>query len=164
MTNIYNKLIECIPSDRVLQNELMCKHTSIRIGGPADFFVIVNTLDELKKILEIAKQDSVEVTCIGNGTNVLVKDNGIRGIVIKLDLKNVEIKDERIIAESGVAIPLLARIAYDNSLSGLEFASGIPGTIGGAITMNAGAYGGQLKMKNMNLLIDIVFLVKMTIL
>ena len=145
MNEIYNKLIKIIPQDRIMQDEPMSRHTSIRIGGKADIFVIVETVDELKKTLELARENNTQVTCIGNGTNVLVKDNGIRGIVIKLDLKNIEIKNEEIIAESGVPIPLLSRIAYENGLSGLEFASGIPGTIGGAITMNAGAYGGEFK-------------------
>lgn len=90
--------------------------------------------------MEISKNNNIPITIIGNGTNILVKDNGIRGIVLKINLTNVKVAGEIIYAEAGVPISKLANIAYENSLSGLEFASGIPGTVGGAITMNAGAY------------------------
>lgn len=145
MEEIYNELIKKIDKDRVLKNEPMSKHTSIKIGGPADIFVKINNLDELKYGINIAKNKQIPVTIVGNGTNLLVKDNGIRGITIKLDLKDIKINDEEIEVEAGVPLPLLARKSYENSLSGLEFASGIPGTVGGAIKMNAGAYGGEFK-------------------
>lgn len=143
MENIYNELIKTISKDRVLLNEPMSKHTSFKIGGPADLFVKVNNIDELQSVLKSAKKNNIKVTCIGNGTNILVKDKGIRGITIKLNFKEINVNMEEIEAGSGVAIPVLAKVAYDNSLAGLEFASGIPGTVGGAITMNAGAYGGE---------------------
>lgn len=143
MENIYNELIKTISKDRVLLNEPMSKHTSFKIGGPADLFVKVNNIDELQSVLKFAKKNNINVTCIGNGTNILVKDKGIRGITIKLNFKEINVNMEEIEAGSGVAIPVLAKVAYDNSLAGLEFASGIPGTVGGAITMNAGAYGGE---------------------
>ena len=145
MEQIYNKLIEIIPEERVLKNEPMSKHTSFKIGGPADLFVIVNNSTELKKILTIIKQYNVPLICIGNGTNVLVRDGGIRGIVVKLNLRTIEVKNDRIMAECGVPLPIVAKTALENNLSGLEFASGIPGTIGGAVKMNAGAYGGEFK-------------------
>ena len=143
MENIYNELIKTISKDRVLLDEPMSKHTSFKIGGPADLFVKVNNIDELQSVLKSAKENNINVTCIGNGTNILVKDKGIRGITIKLNFKEINVNMEEIEAGSGVAIPVLAKVAYDNSLEGLEFASGIPGTVGGAITMNAGAYGGE---------------------
>ncbi len=143
MEKIYNELINIISKDRILLNEPMSKHTSFKIGGPADIFININEPEELRNVLQIARKEKVTVTCIGNGTNLLVKDKGIRGITIKLNFKDIKVEGENIEAGSGVAIPVLAKVAYENSLSGLEFASGIPGTVGGAIKMNAGAYGGE---------------------
>lgn len=143
MEKIYNELINIISKDRISLNEPMSKHTSFKIGGPADIFININELEELRNVLQIARKEKVAVTCIGNGTNLLVKDKGIRGITIKLNFKDIKVEGENIEAGSGVAIPVLAKVAYENSLSGLEFASGIPGTVGGAIKMNAGAYGGE---------------------
>lgn len=143
MEEIYSKLIEEVDKKRVLLNEPMSKHTSFKIGGTADIFVVVNNLEELIYVINVAKEKKVNIFCIGNGTNLLVKDKGIRGITIKLNFKNIEIKGEEIEVGAGVPIPLLAKTAYENSLTGLEFASGIPGTVGGAIKINAGAYGGE---------------------
>ena len=143
MESIYKELIKTIGKDRVLINEPMSKHTSFRIGGPADLFIKVNDVDELNCILKVAKENNLNVTCIGNGSNTLVKDKGIRGITIKLNFTDINVNGDIIEVGSGVAIPVLAKVAYDNSLTCLEFASGIPGTIGGAIAMNAGAYGGE---------------------
>ncbi len=143
MESIYNELVKTIDKDRVLINEPMNKHTSFKIGGPADLFIKVNNVEELNYILRVAKTNNINVTCIGNGSNTLVKDKGIRGITIKLNFKDINVNGNTIEAGSGVAIPTLAKKAYDNSLKGLEFASGIPGTVGGAITMNAGAYGSE---------------------
>ena len=145
MEKIYNEIIKNIPKERVLKDEPMSKHTSLKIGGPADLFIKANNLEELKYIIKIAKENQIPLTIIGNGTNLLVKDKGIRGVTVKLDMDNISLKDEVVEVESGVKLPVLAKKAYENSLSGLEFASGIPGTIGGAIKMNAGAYGGEFK-------------------
>lgn len=147
MLEVYNELITKIESKRVLLNEPMSKHTTFKIGGPADIFVKVNSEEELKFILEHAKKNSIPVTVIGNGSNLLVKDKGIRGIVIKLDLKEITIEGKSIYVETGVLLTKLARVACDNSLTGIEFLMGIPGTFGGAIFMNAGAYGGQISDK-----------------
>ena len=145
MKDIYRKLEEIIDKNRIFQNEMMKKHTSFKIGGPADFFVIIESVEELKAVLKLAKELDIPVICIGNGSNLLVKDNGIRGLTIKLDFKDLTINEDEIEAGAGVPIPVLARKAYENGLSGLEFASGIPGTLGGAIKINAGAYGGEFK-------------------
>ena len=145
MKDIYRKLEEIIDKNRIFQNEMMKKHTSFKIGGPADFFVIIESVEELKAVLKFAKELDIPVTCIGNGSNLLIKDNGIRGLTIKLDFKDLTINEDEIEAGAGVPIPVLARKAYENGLSGLEFASGIPGTLGGAIKINAGAYGGEFK-------------------
>ena len=132
--------------NNIFINEPMSKHTTFKTGGPADIFVIAETKEELINLLKI----DAKKTLIGNGSNLLVKDGGIRGIVIKVAMKNYEIKDDVIIADSGCNLAKLSNIAYDNSLTGLEFACGIPGTLGGAIVMNAGAYGGEIG----NLVID----------
>lgn len=145
MKDIHSKLVEIIDKNRIFQNEMMKKHTSFKIGGPADFFIIIESVEELKAILKFAKELDIPVTCIGNGSNLLIKDNGIRGLTIKLDFKDLTINEDEIEAGAGVPIPVLARKAYENGLSGLEFASGIPGTLGGAIKINAGAYGGEFK-------------------
>ena len=145
MKEIYSKLVKVIDKNRIFINEMMQKHTSLKIGGPADFFIIIENLEELKSVIKIAKNNNIPVTCIGNGTNLLVKDNGIRGLTIKLDFKNITINENEIEAEAGIPVPVLARKAYEQGLSGLEFASGIPGTLGGAIKINAGAYGGEFK-------------------
>lgn len=145
MKDIYRKLEEIIDKNRIFQNEMMKKHTSFKIGGPADFFIIIESVEELKAVLKFAKELDIPVTCIGNGSNLLIKDNGIRGLTIKLDFKDLTINEDEIEAGAGVPIPVLARKAYENGLSGLEFASGIPGTLGGAIKINAGAYGGEFK-------------------
>lgn len=145
MEELYNKLLNEIPKDNIRLNEDMSKHTSIKIGGPADIFIKIKTLDELKFVLKIGKENNIPITIIGNGTNLLVKDKGIRGIVLQLKFEDIKIEGEEIEAGAGVLISKLSKFAYGNSLSGLEFASGIPGTIGGAITMNAGAYGGEFK-------------------
>lgn len=139
--------IKTITDDKnIFINEPMSKHTTFRTGGPADIFVIAQTKKEL---LELLKIDAPK-TLIGNGSNLLVKDGGIRGLVIKVAMKNFEVKDDMIIADAGCSLAKLSNVAYDNSLTGLEFACGIPGTLGGAIVMNAGAYGGEIG----NLVID----------
>lgn len=142
MENIFDKLKEITDEKNILVNEPMSKHTTFRTGGNADFFVTPESVDEIVKILEITKN----ITIMGFGSNVLVTDKGIRGIVISLKkLNGYEIKEEMIIAQSGISIARLSQIAAQNSMSGLEFACGIPGTVGGAVFMNAGAYGGETK-------------------
>ena len=145
MEKIYNELINNIDANRVFKDEPMSKHTSLKIGGPADLFVKVNNLEELKHVINLAKSHRTPIAVIGNGSNLLVKDKGIRGITVKLDLNNIKVQGEEIETEAGVKLPILAKVAYENSLSGIEFASGIPGTVGGAVKMNAGAYGGEFK-------------------
>lgn len=122
-------------------NEPMSKHTSFKTGGPADIFVVP---ESRKEIIELLKLNTPKIV-IGNGSNLLVKDGGIRGLVIKIDISNFEIVTDMIIADAGCMVAKLSRIAMENSLTGLEFACGIPGTLGGAIYMNAGAYGGEMK-------------------
>ncbi|HEY5561871.1 MAG TPA: UDP-N-acetylmuramate dehydrogenase [Clostridiaceae bacterium] len=126
-------------------NDPMKKHTSFKVGGPADVIVTPENFDEVSNIIKVCNLYKVPFYIIGNGTNLLVKDGGIRGVVIKLaKLKSFSVKADRLIAEGGVTIISLSRIALKKSLTGLEFACGIPGTVGGAVTMNAGAYNGEI--------------------
>ena len=142
MEKIYEKLKSITKEENILVDELMSKHTTFKTGGKADYFVTPESVEEIKKILELTKS----VKILGNGSNILVTDKGIRGIVISLKkMDNCVVDNESIIADSGISVARLAHIAAENSLSGLEFACGIPGTLGGAVYMNAGAYGGEMK-------------------
>lgn len=117
----------------------------LKYGGPADIFVKVNDTEELKFLLNVAKEHKVQVTVIGNGSNVLVKDKGIRGIVVKLNFNEIIKEDnETLNVGSGILLSKLARVAGEEELTGIEFASGIPGSFGGAIYMNSGAYGNEI--------------------
>ncbi|MBC7087591.1 MAG: UDP-N-acetylmuramate dehydrogenase [Tissierellales bacterium] len=128
-------------------NELMKNHTSFKIGGPADIFIIPETIEELINAIKIARESNIPYFVMGNGTNLLVKDGGIRGLVIKVNSKinQMFIEGEKITAQAGALLSDIAKFALNNSLSGMEFASGIPGTVGGAVMMNAGAYNGEMK-------------------
>ena len=134
---------------KIIYNEPMKNHTSFKIGGNADLFVSVKTIEELKQALFYAKQKQIPITIIGNGTNILVSDSGIRGIVIKIDIQKFDLKEENdyleITVGSGNKMMALATQFKNQEISGFEQLSGIPGTIGGAIYMNAGAYGKEMK-------------------
>ncbi len=150
MTNQIEKdLYEILPKKNVKVNEPMAKHTSFQVGGIADFFVIVQNEAELKKVLKYVKGNNIELTLIGNGTNCLICDEGIRGIVLKLDFKEYKIfrnkEFARVVVGAGLPVCMLSNIALKEELASLEFLCGIPGTVGGAIYMNAGAYGGEMK-------------------
>ncbi len=130
----------------LLFNEPMNRHTSWKIGGPADFFIEPSGVEELKRALIFADENGIPVTIIGAGTNLLVRDAGIEGIVIKISVgfSSIDIDKDIISAESGVKLNRIALCARDSGIGGLEFLSGIPGTVGGAVVMNAGAYGVSL--------------------
>ena len=146
MEEIYNELSKTIDKNRIFVNEEMSKHTTFRIGGPADLFIKVQTIEELKDIINISKCKDIPLTIIGNGSNVLVSDEGIRGITIKLDFKEYHFLDDDCIeVGSGLLLSKVSNLACEKGLSGMEFACGIPGTIGGAIRMNAGAHGKEMK-------------------
>ena len=134
-----------IPKNQIFINEPMKKYTSFRIGGKADILVKVKNIEELKHIVAVAKKENIYLTVIGNGSNILVKDNGIRGIVIKLEFNDIKIDGNIVTVGAGVKLGELAQKLLKQGLSGFEFAAGIPGTIGGAVRMNAGAYGGEMK-------------------
>lgn len=147
--SVYKKLNKELASSVILKNEKMSSHTSFKIGGRADIFIKAKTIDDIKKILEISKKEDLPLYVIGNGSNILVKDNGIRGIVLTIDMNEIDIskKDNKAIVTVGAGVKLagLSQILLKEELTGLEFASGIPGTIGGAIRMNAGAHGREMK-------------------
>ena len=150
MKDIDKLLYEVIENkNNILKNEPMTKHTSLKIGGIADYYIKITTIQELKNVLKIAKKNNIPITIVGNGTNLLVLDKGIRGFVLKLELKEFKIKRNTdnifITVESGMSLAMLSTIAIKEELAGFEFLSGIPGTIGGAIRMNAGAYGSEMK-------------------
>ena len=146
MQEIYKQLIEeGINKENILLDEPMNKHTSFKTGGNADIFVKAYSVEEIKSILKISKENNIPLFIIGNGTNLLVKDEGFRGIVLQIKLEHIQINDAFVYVQSGVKNAILAKKLLDNSLTGFEFAAGIPGTIGGTIKMNAGAYGGEMK-------------------
>lgn len=144
---IYSELTKENPNLIVYIDEPMCKHTSFKIGGNADVFIKAKTIDEIKTILDYTKKNDIPLTVMGNGSNLLVKDNGIRGITMQTDINQLQINEQEqtVIATNGVKLGMLAAFLQKKGLSGFEFAGGIPGSIGGAIRMNAGAYGGELK-------------------
>ena len=142
---IAKEIKDFMSEDNIYIDEPMNKHTTFRIGGNADIFIKITNIDQIKKIIQLSRKENLPLTILGNGSNVLVKDNGIRGIVAKICMNSYEfINNETIKVDAGMLNSKLSRIALENELSGFEFASGIPGTIGGAIKMNAGAYGSQM--------------------
>ena len=142
---IYDELVKGIAPENILVNEKMNKHTSFKVGGVADFFVTVHDHQELIYVLKVARSLRIKTYILGNGTNVIVKDNGFRGIIIKLDFKHLKIEKDKIVAGAGVPVALLSEFTYRKGIVGYEFLAGIPGTVGGAVKMNAGAYGSEIK-------------------
>lgn len=145
-TEFYDKLKTIISEEILLLNEPMSKHTTFRIGGNADMFVSPE-VGQVPQIIALAKEYGVPVTIIGNGSNLLVGDKGIRGLVVSFgkSAEYVQVEENRITAGAGALLSKIAAEALKNSLAGFEFAAGIPGTLGGALVMNAGAYGGEMK-------------------
>ncbi|HIT86351.1 MAG TPA: UDP-N-acetylmuramate dehydrogenase [Candidatus Coprocola pullicola] len=131
----------------LLKQEPMKKHTSFRIGGNADIYISPKSSEEIQSILFLAKKYDVPVTVMGNGSNLLVSDKGIRGIVIQIgeDMSTILVKGEKITAQAGALLKTIGEKALQSSLEGFAFAGGIPGSLGGAVCMNAGAYGGEIK-------------------
>ena len=140
------KLYAFAPRARVLENEPLARHTTFRVGGPADVLFLPESAQELQRALELAREAGEDCLVIGNGSNLLVRDGGVRGLVIKLagPMSGVSVEGTAIRAQAGASLSQVSRAALQASLTGLEFASGIPGSLGGALAMNAGAYGGEL--------------------
>ena len=147
---ILKNLSKIISEERIKQNEPMKNHTSFKIGGPAEFYIKIKSIEELQKILKFAKKENIKITIVGNGSNILVSDKGIDGIVIRTNLKEIKIKDieqnkVEITVDDATPIGFLAQKLLKDEITGFEEISGIPGTIGGAILMNAGAHEKEIK-------------------
>lgn len=131
----------------VMIDEPMHNHISFKVGGPADILVRPRTEEEIQKVFKIAKENNIPFIIKGNGSNILIKDGGFRGLVIEIadNFSDYEIEEDRIRVQAGALLSVIGKRAMEASLTGFEFASGIPGTLGGALAMNAGAYGGEMK-------------------
>lgn len=136
-----------IPKEHIKFNEPMKKYTTFRIGGPVDLLVTPSSIEEVIHIIQICNTYNIPFYVIGNGSNLLVDDAGFRGVIIQLgkNFAKIHVQGETIVAEAGAVLAKVASAALEHGLTGLEFAHGIPGTIGGAVTMNAGAYDGVMK-------------------
>ncbi len=144
--DILQDLKSLIPEDIIKVNEPLKRYTYTETGGNADFYLSPTKNEDVQAIVRYAKEKDIPVTYLGNGSNIIIREGGIRGIVISLlSLKHINVSDDAIIAGSGAAIIDVSRAARDHVLTGLEFACGIPGSVGGAVYMNAGAYGGEIK-------------------
>lgn len=142
------KLFEIINQDKIKKDQPLRDYTTLHIGGNADYLIKPSTIDEIKDLLTFCRKEKINYYILGNGSNLLVSDKGYRGMIIHLgsQFSKVEIKDKGIVtAQSGVILPKLSKVIARAGLTGFEFAEGIPGTLGGAVTMNAGAYGGEIK-------------------
>lgn len=144
--NFEKALLDLTGADRVLVGEPMEKHTTFRVGGPADYYILPKR-EQLGEVIKICRDYDVPVLLVGNGSNLLVSDKGIHGAVIEIgkEMGEIHIDGERVIAQAGAMLSKTAHAALEAGLTGMEFAAGIPGCIGGAVVMNAGAYGGEMK-------------------
>ncbi len=144
---MYDYMKTIIPQERILFHEPMSRHTTFRVGGEAECFVMVRTEEELTKLILHLNQIEEEYFILGNGSNLLVGDKGYRGVVLKLggSMEEVSVEGNVVRAGAGALLSKVAAEAKNHGLSGMEFAAGIPGSIGGGVVMNAGAYGGEMK-------------------
>lgn len=145
--NIYDKVVDIVGEGNVHTDEPMSRHTTFRIGGSADYFVKPGNADEVAAVIAVCREYNIPYFILGNGSNLLVSDDGYRGMIINImdNMDSVTVDGRIITAQAGAMLVRVSVMARDNALTGLEFASGIPGTIGGAVYMNAGAYGGEMK-------------------
>lgn len=144
---IYENLLNILDKEDIKLDEPMRKHISFRVGGPADILVKPRTEEQLKNIFSLIKKENIPYLIIGNGSNLLIKDGGIRGIVIEIsdNFNAFSIEGNKLTVQSGALLSVVGKSVLREELKGFEFAAGIPGTIGGALAMNAGAYGGEMK-------------------
>lgn len=152
------KLLSILKEEQVKKDEPMKSHTTFRVGGPADYFVTPQTAEEVAKVIEACTQEKVPYYIVGNGSNLLVSDKGYEGVIIQIykQMNQVKVEGAQIHAQAGALLSMIAKRALDAELTGFEFAAGIPGTLGGACVMNAGAYGGEMKdvLKSVTVLTD----------
>ena len=146
MSHFYDEITTALPELQILKDEPMSRHTTFRIGGPADYFVCPDR-EQIAEVLAVAKKCGMAITVIGNGSNLLVGDKGIRGLVVEIGsaMNQIMVDKNHITAGAGALLSQVAAKAAAAELGGMEFAAGIPGSVGGAVTMNAGAYGGEMK-------------------
>ncbi len=143
-----NELKKIFLEKQIKQKESMSKHTSLQIGGDADYMVLPYSIDEIKRVVLLCKSHNMPFYIMGNGSNLLVSDLGYQGLIVKLSggFSDIEISEDGIVrAQAGVLMSKLSNVIARYELTGFEFGAGIPGTLGGAVTMNAGAYGGEIK-------------------
>ena len=145
--DLYRELCAAAGTEAVLVNEPMSRHTTFRIGGPADYFVMPSENGQIRDVIRMCREQAVPYYVMGNGSNLLVGDRGFRGVIIQIgrNMSRIDVVGTRIRVQAGALLSKVASAALEASLAGMEFASGIPGTLGGALRMNAGAYGGEMK-------------------
>ncbi|MDO4632253.1 MAG: UDP-N-acetylmuramate dehydrogenase [Eubacteriales bacterium] len=146
-TNLYSRLCSIAGEENVLCKEPLAPHVTFRIGGPADFFVTPHETEQVQELIRLCRENEIPWYILGNGSNLLVSDDGYHGVIVQLwrNFNQIRVEGNRITAQAGASNALIAKAALDAGLGGYEFAAGIPGTLGGAAVMNAGAYGGELK-------------------
>ena len=144
---LYDRIHERLPGLALRAEEPMREHCSFRIGGAAEAFAVAESEEELISLAALCREGNIPLLVVGRGTNLLISDGGVRGVVVKLGegLSALRAEGDRITAGAGVTLARLAQFAQQHALTGLEFAHGIPGSLGGAVMMNAGAYGGEMK-------------------
>ncbi len=145
---IIERISQFVPKENILEKELMSRHTTFKVGGPCSVLVKIDEVDWLKKLLPVLTEEKIPYFFLGNGSNLLVSDEGYEGVILTFSQKladEVTVDGEKIVAGGGVLLSKVAKYALDASLAGFEFAAGIPGCVGGAMVMNAGAYDGEMK-------------------
>lgn len=144
---MFEKLKSIVGEDYIRQNESMAKHCTFRCGGEAEIYIVPGTVEELVQVVAVCKESDYPYMVIGNGSNILVRDEGYKGAIIEINnrISSIDVIGEDIVADAGAKLSAVAIAAYENDLAGFEFAHGIPGNVGGAVVMNAGAYGGEMK-------------------
>lgn len=144
---IKDKFLEILDKDNIVENADMADYTSFKAGGKADMLVFPDSKEELTEVLKLLNDEGINYLILGNGSNILVRDKGFRGVIVKIGsaMAEIRVEDAEVYAEAGALLSTVSKKAMEASLTGLEFAGGIPGSIGGAAFMNAGAYGGEMK-------------------
>lgn len=144
---MFEKLKSIVGEDYIRQNESMAKHCTFRCGGEAEIYIVPGTVEELVQVIAACKESDYPYMVIGNGSNILVRDEGYKGAIIEINnrISSIDVIGEDIVADAGAKLSAVAIAAYENDLAGFEFAHGIPGNVGGAVVMNAGAYGREMK-------------------
>lgn len=145
---IIERISQFVPKENILEKELMSRHTTFKVGGPCSILVKIDDVSQLRELLPYLAEEKIPYFFLGNGSNLLVSDKGYEGVVITFSKKlaeDVTVEGDKVIAGGGVLLSKVAKFALDENLTGFEFAAGIPGTVGGAMVMNAGAYDGEMK-------------------